>query len=90
MFPTCLQAGLWGSLAGAALLATGIAAVIGYIAFQHASSNAISATNAVATGALLAMVVDTMIPEAFEQTHEFTGLVSVLGFLCGFMLTKSF
>ncbi|OGB23668.1 MAG: ZIP family zinc transporter [Burkholderiales bacterium RIFCSPLOWO2_02_FULL_57_36] len=78
--------GVWGGIT----LVCGVGAVIGYTALQHVSPNAISAINAIAAGALLAMVVDTMIPEAFEKTHEFTGLVSVSGFLCGFMLTKNF
>ena len=37
---------------------------------------------------LLAMLVDTMIPEATEETHEFSGLIAVAGFLLAFMLTK--
>lgn len=46
------------------------------------------ATNAVAAGAILAMVSGTLIPEAFETTHEYAGLVTVLGFLAAFALTK--
>jgi hypothetical protein len=34
------------------------------------------------------MLVDTMIPEAFEQTHEFAGLITVAGFLAAFVLSK--
>jgi ZIP family zinc transporter len=34
------------------------------------------------------MLVDTMIPEAFEQAHDFAGLITVLGFLASFILTK--
>jgi ZIP family zinc transporter len=34
------------------------------------------------------MLSDTMIPEAFEEAHEFAGLVTVLGFLVAFILTK--
>ena len=30
---------------------------------------------AVAAGAILAMVADTMIPEAFERTHLYAGLL---------------
>ena len=44
---------------------------------------------AVAAGAVLAMLVDTMIPEAFEETHDFAGLITVLGFLAAFALSKS-
>jgi zinc transporter, ZIP family len=48
----------------------------------------IAVTTAVAAGGILAMLADTMIPEAFETTHEFTGLITVLGFLASFILTK--
>ena len=30
-----------------------------------------------------------MIPEAFEQTHNFTGFITVAGFLSAFILTKT-
>ena len=44
---------------------------------------------AIAAGAILAMLVDTMIPEAFEVAHDFAGLVTVLGFLVSFILSKA-
>jgi ZIP family zinc transporter len=34
------------------------------------------------------MLVDTMIPEAFEGSHTFAGLITVLGFLAAFALSK--
>lgn len=45
-------------------------------------------TTAVAAGAILAMITDTMIPEAFEQAHNFAGLSTVFGFLTAFVLSK--
>jgi ZIP family zinc transporter len=48
----------------------------------------IAATTALAAGAILAMLSDTMMPEAFEHAHEFTGLITVAGFLAAFTLTK--
>jgi len=33
------------------------------------------------------MVIDTMMPEAFAETHNEAGLVAVLGFLVSFSLT---
>jgi len=44
---------------------------------------------AVAAGAILAMLVDTMSPEAFAVAHEFAGLITVLGFLVSFTLSKA-
>jgi ZIP family zinc transporter len=34
------------------------------------------------------MLVDTMIPEATESTHDYSGLIAVIGFLGAFLLTK--
>jgi ZIP family zinc transporter len=48
----------------------------------------VAATTAVAAGAMLTMIVDTMIPEAFAETHDWTGLIAVLGFLTSFSLTE--
>ena len=39
-------------------------------------------------GAILAMLADTMIPEAFEEAREYTGLITVAGFLAAFVLSK--
>jgi ZIP family zinc transporter len=76
--------GVWGGIA----LASGLAAALGYSAMAGASPDMIAATTAIAAGGILAMLVDTMIPEATAETHEFSGLIAVAGFLAAFMLTK--
>jgi ZIP family zinc transporter len=76
--------GIWGGIA----LASGLAALVGYTVFERFSANVIAATTALAAGAILAMLVDTMIPEAFEEAHDFAGLITVLGFLVSFMLSR--
>lgn len=76
--------GVWGMIA----VASAIAALIGYALFSHFSTEVIAATTAIAAGAILAMISDTMIPEAFEQAHNFAGLIVVLGFLAAFVLSK--
>jgi ZIP family zinc transporter len=76
--------GVWTSIA----VISGGAALVGYTLFSRFSAEVIAATTAVAAGAILAMLSDTMIPEAFEEAHEFAGLVTVLGFLVAFILTK--
>jgi len=48
----------------------------------------VAATTAVAAGAILAMLVDTMIPEAFDEARDFAGLITVAGFLAAFALSK--
>ena len=56
--------------------------------FRHFSANIIAGTISVAAGAILSMLVDTMIPEAFAETHDFAGLITVIGFLIAFVLSK--
>ncbi|WP_246850018.1 ZIP family metal transporter [Rufibacter roseolus] len=75
--------GVWGGIA----LISGVAALLGYTVFSDLSPNVIAATTALAAGAILAMITDTMIPEAFEVTHDFTGIITVLGFLTAFVLS---
>jgi ZIP family zinc transporter len=67
---------------------SGIAAFVGYTVFSHFDAEIIAATTAIAAGAILAMLADTMIPEAFANAHNYSGLITVLGFLCAFLLTK--
>lgn len=76
--------GVWVVIA----LVSSVAALLGYALFSHFSKEVIAATTAVAAGAILAMITDTMIPEAFEQTHNFAGLITVFGFLAAFVLSK--
>jgi len=76
--------GVWGGIA----VLSGLAALLGNLLLAHADPDIIAATTAVAAGAILAMLVDTMIPEASEETHEFSGLITVGGFLLAFVLSK--
>jgi len=75
---------VWGGIA----FISGLAALSGYALFSHFSDDVIAATTATAAGAILAMLVDTMIPEAFAEAHDFAGLITVLGFLAAFVLSK--
>lgn len=77
--------GVWGGIA----FISGIASLCGYALFQGFSPDVIAGTTAVAAGAILAMLSDTMIPEAFEQAHDFAGLITVCGFLAAFVLSKA-
>jgi ZIP family zinc transporter len=76
--------GLWGGIA----LISGVSAILGYAVFSRFDRDLIAGTIAVAAGGILAMLSSTMIPEAFEEGHEYVGIVSCLGFLCAFLLTK--
>lgn len=74
--------GIWGLIA----LASGLAALAGYLLLAGASPATLAFVNAIAAGAILAMISDTMIPEAFTDTAIFSGLVVTLGFLAAFSL----
>jgi ZIP family zinc transporter len=76
--------GVWGGIA----LLSGASALLGNLVWGGFPPSVVSATIAVAAGAILAMLVDTMIPEAFDQAHEYAGLITVTGFLSSFLLSK--
>lgn len=57
-----------------------LATVLGYLAADAASNELQGGINGFAAGALLVMLVDSMIPEATEQAGRTTGLVTALGF----------
>jgi ZIP family zinc transporter len=69
-------------------LMSGLAAIAGYTIFGSFSPAVISATTAVAAGAILTMLIDTMIPEAYEGEHGLAGLMTVFGFLVAFVTSK--
>ena len=78
---------VFGPWSGIAII-SGLAAFIGYTVFAGVSHEIIAATQAVAAGAILAMIADTMIPEAFALAHNYAGLITVAGFLAAFTLSK--
>ncbi|MEV5068671.1 ZIP family metal transporter [Microbacterium sp. LMI12-1-1.1] len=73
---------LWLGIA----LVTVVASVSGYVLFQSASPDVIALITTIAAGGLLAMVCNTMIPEAFDEQHALTGLWATIGFLGAFLL----
>lgn len=76
--------GIWGAIA----LLSGLAAFAGYAVFRNLSPDIIAATVAVAAGAILTMLSNTMIPEAYDEAHNLVGFITVIGFLAAFLLTK--
>jgi len=75
--------GVWGGIA----VISGLSALLGYAALGGASPEAVAVITAVAAGAILTMIADTMIPEAFEDTHAWTGLITSVGFLTAFAIS---
>ena len=74
--------GIWGGIA----LICGLASLGGYLLLDGASPGTLAFVNALAAGAILAMITDTMIPEAFEDAALYSGLVATLGFLAALTL----
>ena len=70
---------LWLAVALACALAT----PLGYALMDIASDNFQGGINGFAAGALLVMLVDSMIPDATEHAGRTTGLVTTLGFAVG-------
>jgi ZIP family zinc transporter len=66
-----------------------IAAAAGYHFLGGASGNTIALIQSFAAGAILTMLADTMMPEAFEHGGSTVGLLTVLGFALAFALSKA-
>lgn len=75
--------GLWATV----LLVSTLAAALGYRFLGSASPQLIGLILAFAAGAILTMLADTMMPEAFEHGGAAIGLVTVLGFSLAFFLS---
>ena len=67
---------VWGAIAVGAALPI----VAGYVGFGSVGQAWPPRLQAFGAGALLAMTVETMIPEAFHNSPGFSGLLAALGF----------
>jgi ZIP family zinc transporter len=67
-------------------LVSAVAAGLGFLVFDDASARAIAFVLAFAGGAVLTMLADTMLPDAFEHAGPIAGLVTTIGFGVGFAL----
>jgi ZIP family zinc transporter len=76
--------GVWIGVA----LASGAAGLLGCLLLQDASVETVAVITALAAGAILTMIADTMIPEAFERTHLYAGLLATIGFLSAFTISR--
>jgi ZIP family zinc transporter len=72
------------AMIGAALA---IATVLGATALADASGELIGTLQAVAAGAVLAVVTIAIVPHAFEEVSRLVATASVLGFLLGYVLS---
>ena len=75
--------GIWIAIA----VLAGLSSLVGYSVYINLSIEARAATTAIAAGAILSMLAETMIPEAFEGTHNYAGLITCAGFVSAFALS---
>ncbi len=69
------------------IAASAVSAALGYVALDPTQGRTGALVEAFAAGALLAMVTDTLLPEAFEEEGVFTGGLVVIGFAISVMLS---
>jgi ZIP family zinc transporter len=76
--------GLWVLVAAVA----GLASLAGYAWLENASVNTIAFVLAFAGGAVLTMLADTMMPEAFEHGGKLVGVFTTIGFAIAFAISS--
>ena len=74
---------LWSGV----MLVCAFASLIGYAAFDTASSRTVALVLAFAGGAILTMLAQTMMPEAYKHGGKAVGLATTVGFALAFALT---
>lgn len=77
--------GLWAAMA----LAAGIAAALSNLLLAGLGNDPLAFAQAFAGGAILAMLADTMFPEAYQSGGKVSGLATVLGFAAAFFLSRA-
>jgi zinc transporter, ZIP family len=67
-------------------LVSGLASLAGYGLFQHSSPNVVAFVLTFAAGAILTMLSDSMMPEAYQHGGKLVGVVTTLGFATAFLI----
>ncbi len=68
---------MWSSI----MLITGVLAAVGNVVFANVPNNWVSLVGAMAAGAMLTVISETMLPEAYAKGGSIVGISTVLGFL---------
>lgn len=76
--------GVWSAV----FLVTGLSSVLGFVLFRGLPASGIAAALAVAAGAIMAMLADTMMPEAYHDAGPMVALATVSGFLSAFIIGR--
>ena len=75
---------LWMWIAIAVI--SGVASLLGYALFQDSSPDTVAFVLAFAAGAILTMLAQTMMPEAYEHGGKLVGVMTTLGFAVAFAI----
>ena len=67
-------------------LVSGVASAAGYGLFQDSSPEVVAFVLTFAAGAILTMLANTMMPEAFEHGGKLVGIMVTLGFATAFTI----
>jgi ZIP family zinc transporter len=65
-----------------------MAAILSFIFLKNINLNMRGIIESFASGAILAMLADSMMPEAYEEGGYLIGFLTMLGFLTAFILSK--
>ncbi|MGK7962013.1 cyclic nucleotide-binding domain-containing protein [Crocosphaera sp.] len=68
---------MWSSI----MLITGVLAGVGSVVFANVPDNWVSLVGSMAAGAMLTVISETMLPEAYAKGGSIVGMSTVLGFL---------
>ena len=69
-------------------LVSGVASLLGYELFARATPDLVAFVLAFAGGAILTMLADTMMPEAYRYGGKLVGVVTTLGFATAFVMQQ--
>jgi ZIP family zinc transporter len=69
-------------------LSLGLSALVGFAVFDSASHGVVAFVLSFAGGAILTMLADTMMPEAFEHGGKLVGVATTFGFAVAFAISS--
>ena len=89
-----MKLGKWGkkSIFGVwifVILLAPLCAMLSYNIFSSTDHQIIAIALGISAGAIISMIADIMLPQSFNETQEYTGVLMALGFLISFVLSQA-
>lgn len=69
-------------------LCVALSVVLSFLFLENVALNTLGIIESFASGAILAMLADSMMPEAYEEGGYLIGILTIMGFLTAFILSK--